>query len=385
MAKLFDQIKAFFTKEEPLKSGFFTYQSSAEAETHYRLHLRIEPDGSGILIINASTVLHLNQTAVEMVKSMMQELPFDQAIKHLQKRYNVPQLPLEADYITLQNKIKALINTPDLDPVMNLDIESELPGAQLNAPYRLDCAITYLLDSGQEVNFAPQDRVTSELTTAQWLQVIQKTFDAGIPHIIFTGGEPTLRSDLVELLQHCEDLGMVTGLLSDGKRLADKEYLESLLMAGLDHLMLTFDYEDEILWQSLAMILDEDIYTTVHLTLKPGIDLTPIIERLAGLNVNAISLSTSEKTLQPELNKLRDLITIHQIALVWDLPVPYSAFNPIEMELQQGEIISGAAYRHLYIEPDGDVLPAQGINQVMGNMLTNDWDAIWNMRRGKPE
>jgi hypothetical protein len=29
----------------------------------YRLHLRVEPDGRGLLIVNASTVLHLNPTA----------------------------------------------------------------------------------------------------------------------------------------------------------------------------------------------------------------------------------------------------------------------------------------------------------------------------------
>jgi MoaA/NifB/PqqE/SkfB family radical SAM enzyme len=31
----------------------------------------------------------------------------------------------------------------------------------------------------------------------------------------------------------------------------------------------------------------------------------------------------------------------------------------------------------LYVEPDGDVLPAQGINQVLGNFLNDAWEKIW--------
>ena len=378
MANIFDQIADFFTKKEPLKSGFYTFQSDADGQEHYRLHLRVEPDGSGILIVNASTVLHLNQTAVEMVRAIMQKIPFDKAIRQIRSRYDVPQIQLEADYISLQFKIQAIIKTPDLDPVMEFDMGSELPGTQLNAPYRLDCALTYRLENDQSQEFAPQERVTQELSTEQWYTIIQKTYDAGIPQIIFTGGEPTLRDDLPNLLLRCEKLGMVTGVLSDGRKLSDKAYLESLLGAGLDHLMLTFNQENETSWDTLKMILAEDIFTTVHLTLRPGLDLKPIIERLAEVKVNAISLSASEQSLQPELAKLRDLVAIQQTQLVWDLPVPYSQFNPITLEMEKGETISGAAYRHLYLEPDGDVLPAQGINQVMGNMLSDDWETIWN-------
>jgi len=38
-------------------------------------------------------------------------------------------------------------------------------------------------------------------------------------------------------------------------------------------------------------------------------------------------------------------------------------------------ILAGRAW--LYIEPDGDVLPAQEINQVLGNFLTDSWQKIW--------
>jgi len=380
MAQLFQEIKAFFTKKSPLEKGFYSYQSKAEDEDHYRLHLRIEPGGQGVLIVNASTILHLNQTATEMVRTLMQEMSFEDAITHLKKRYNVPKEQLEIDYNSLKNNIGTLIHTSDLDPVSYLGMEREMVAKDLNAPFRLDCAITYQLSRDQDQSYAPQDRVTNELTTKEWKQVIQKAFDAGIPHIVFTGGEPTLREDLVELLLFCEQLGMVTGLLSDGVKLADKAYLLSLLEAGLDHLMLVFDNEAQSSWDTLSMILAEDIFTTVHLTLKPGMDLKPDIDRLAEMKVNAISLSASHEGLEAELINLRNLVAIHQIELVWDQPVPYSRYNPIALELEKDETLPAAAFTDLYVEPDGDVLPAQGINKVMGNLLSDEWDAIWKKR-----
>jgi MoaA/NifB/PqqE/SkfB family radical SAM enzyme len=37
----------------------------------------------------------------------------------------------------------------------------------------------------------------------------------------------------------------------------------------------------------------------------------------------------------------------------------------------------GAGKAWMYVEPDGDVLPSQGINQVLGNFLIDPWEKIW--------
>ncbi|HEC36408.1 MAG TPA: hypothetical protein ENI39_07735, partial [Anaerolineae bacterium] len=60
---------------------------------------------------------------------------------------------------------------------------------------------------------------------------------------------------------------------------------------------------------------------------------------------------------------------------VWDLAAPYSYVNPMEMEagLSPEQVVC----QHLYVEPDGDVLPAQGYNVVLGNLLRDPWEAIW--------
>jgi len=41
------------------------------------------------------------------------------------------------------------------------------------------------------------------------------------------------------------------------------------------------------------------------------------------------------------------------------------------------QIVDGAGRAWVYVEPDGDILPAQGINVVLGNLLEDDWNIIW--------
>ena len=65
------------------------------------------------------------------------------------------------------------------------------------------------------------------------------------------------------------------------------------------------------------------------------------------------------------------------MTLIWDLPVPFSTYNPVALETQIDNLPAGAGHAWLYIEPDGDVLPAQGINQVLGNILRDPWETLW--------
>jgi MoaA/NifB/PqqE/SkfB family radical SAM enzyme len=65
--------------------------------------------------------------------------------------------------------------------------------------------------------------------------------------------------------------------------------------------------------------------------------------------------------------------------LVWDLPGPYSNRNPISLELESQHKGDGRAW--LYIEPDADVLPAQGIDTILGNILLDPWAQIWDQAK----
>ena len=380
MPNILESINRLLTPVKPLSSGIYHYQAPPDAALPYRLHLRLEPDGTGILIVNASTILHLNQTASEYAYHMIVQTSEEKMVREMTGRYRVKRQQALLDYQMLRERIQTLITTPDLDPETFLDFERTSPYTQeISAPYRLDCALTYRLSDSMDNSFAPMKRVERELTTVEWFGVFDKAWTYGIPHIVLTGGEPTLRNDLTELIAHIESNGQVVGLLSDGLKLADDDYLQSLLQTGLDHMMMTLNPSDEISWKALEKVIAADLYLSVHhtLTLQNAMNSTQVLERLMKMGVKSISLSASDPGLQNSLIQTRNQAASFGLTLVWDLPVPYSSFNPVALETQVDNLPAGSGHAWLYIEPDGDVLRVQGVNQVLGNILRDPWEKLW--------
>ena len=381
MSSIIQFIKDRFTRTKPLPAGIFTTQSG-EDEPAYRLHLRIHPDGTGILVVNASTVLHLNPTASEFAFHMIKGAAPDEVAKQASSRYNINRITAQQDFVEFRDRVQTMIHTPDLDPITFLDFERVSPNSSdLTAPLRLDCALTYNLPEGAPSADAPTKRVERELNTNEWKQVLDKAWQAGIPHVTLTGGEPTLREDLSEIISHAEKNGQVCGLLSDGLKFSDKEYLDLLLQTGLDHLLFILEPENKKSWKALGVIMPEDLFTTVHLTVdhdnqqKAG----SYLKKLSALEVTSLSLSTSDPELQESLETLKEQAAELGITLRWDLPVPYSSHNPVAFETVEDAVPEGAGKTWLYVEPDGDVLPAQGLaDQILGNFLNDPFETIYH-------
>ena len=385
MNNFFSSITQLFKPAKPIPAGVYHFQSPTTAENQYRLHLRVAANGEGLLIINASTILHLNQTATEYAYHLIKETVPDKVAQLMTNRYEINRNDARLDFFELKQKIHTLLEIPDLDPVSFLDFSREDPYAgAAAAPYRLDCAITYQLPEKSRPDLVPVKRVDRELSTEEWEKIINRSWKAGIPHLIFTGGEPTIREDLIDLIICAEKNGQVTGLLTDGYKLINDSFRNELLQSGLDHLLFVLSPTDKTSWDALRSVLDEDIHTTVHITIKPEIiaKLPQMVANLKEFGANAISISVSSPSnpqLTQALSKTQTLIAEAGIPLKWDIPVPYSEHNPISIELETTEELpSGTGKAWFYVEPDGDVLPAQGINQVLGNLLDDDWEGIWH-------
>jgi organic radical activating enzyme len=374
---------SFYNAPVSIPAGIYLYQAPLESDLPYKLHLRVEPDGSGILIINASTVLHLNQTAAEFAYHLMQGRDKAAAASAVSGRYKIPLETVQKDLDEFLTKIDALVKSEDVDPIVYFQMERVAPYSQkISAPYRLDCALTYRVSEGTASSVAPSERVSRELSTEEWKVLLKNAWEAGIPHVIFTGGEPTLREDLPELISAAEELGVVSGLLTDGHKLAEKKYTQDLLARGLDHILLLADVGEKRFWNALKVLMPLDIAVSVHATLtRENCDnFSKLLEKIAKTGVKNISLSASESGLGDELTKAGHKAAELGLTQVWDLPVPYSAFHPVALELAGNEAPQGAGKAWLYVEPDGDVLPAQGVNRVLGNLLTDPWRKIWKRR-----
>ena len=377
--KIFNRLADQFKKVQPLPEGLYHKQIEGQP---LRLHLRLRNDGSGLLILNASTVLQLNPTAAEYAYHYIKGTSPADAAKEVAARYRTSRSVAMEDYTDFSNRIQTLIETPDLDPVSYLDFERVAPhSADLTAPLRLDCALTYNVTPGTKPEAAPSKRVTRELTTEEWTSVLDKAWLAGIPHITFTGGEPTLRADLPALIAHAEKNGQVCGLLTDGMKLADKKYLNELLQTGLDHILLILDPKKNEAWKAIQNIVPEDLFLTVHVTVsqKTVKDAEKTVRKLSELGVHHLSLSAPEKTYLGDMLALQTTANELGFTLHWDLPVPYSENNPVAAETEEEQVPSGAGRAWLYVEPDGDVLPAQGqAGSVLGNILADPWEKLYH-------
>ena len=376
-----DFIKQLFTPVKPLPAGMHHTQVNPQDRDPYRLHLQLRNDGSGMLVVNASTVLHLNPTAAEYAYHFIKGTPADQTAKEISSRYRIKKSVAMDDFLKFAERIETLIDTPDLDPVTYLDFERVAPHSEaLTAPLRLDCALTYQLPKGSKAEYAPTKRVDRELTTEEWRKVLDIAWEAGILHVTLTGGEPTLRDDLPAIIEKAEQNGQVCGLLTDGLKLADKQYLDTLLQTGLDHLLFLLQPEDKKSWKALETIMPEDIFVTVHWTVSPEHlkDANQTLERLASLGVTSLSLSIADDSLKDALTMLTDRAAELGLSLTFDLPVPYSEDNPVSLEVEEDQVPSGAGKAWLYVEPDGDVLPAQGMaDTILGNILRDPWEDIY--------
>lgn len=369
-----------FTKVESLPAGIHHGQWSPPNSPPYRIHLRLQQDGSGVLILNASTVVHLNPTAAEYAYNFIKGTDEQAAARSIASRYRVSRQTALQDFRNFASRIETLATTVDLDPVAFLDIDRVPPhSVSLTAPLRLDCALTYRLPPGTSAEYAPVKRVNRELATDEWRQILEGAWQAGIPHVTFTGGEPTLRDDLVALIEHAERLGQVCGLLTDGLKLTESAYLGALLQSGLDHLLVILQPARPESWKALEAVLAADIFVTAHLTLgKQNLEgAEGHLQRLADAGCKSLSLTFQNADLPSA--QLRDAAADLGLALKHDLPVPYSADNPVTRETTEEAPPDGAGRAWIYVEPDGDVLPAQGLaDQVLGNILKDPWEKIYH-------
>jgi hypothetical protein len=236
----------------------------------YRVHLRVEPDGRGLLIVNASTVLHLNETATAYAWHFLQGHDDEETALWISRHFRVTRGRARRDGRLIRDQIQALAEGEDQDPVVVMGMDRSEPYADRpSAPYRLDLALTFRTADGSKDDPRAGRRVDRELETDEWKAILSQAWSAGIPHVVFTGGEPTTRADLSQLVRHAESLGQVSGVVTAGDRLADAARLDRLLRAGVDHLLVVVDPDAPDSLHGLKHAVDADVFCAAHLTLAP--------------------------------------------------------------------------------------------------------------------
>lgn len=115
------------------------------------------------------------------------------------------------------------------------------PTASAQRPYTLVAELTYRCPLRCLYCSNPVQREVEtrpELDTSTWKQTLTQAEALGVVQTHFTGGEPLLRADLTELVQHAHDVGLYTSLITSALGLT-RARLEQLAEAGLDHVQVS--------------------------------------------------------------------------------------------------------------------------------------------------
>jgi pyrroloquinoline quinone biosynthesis protein E len=91
------------------------------------------------------------------------------------------------------------------------------------------------------------EKVNTELSTEDWQKVMRQAAQLGILQVHLSGGEPTARRDLVDIVRTASEAGLYTNLITAAV-LLKREQLEALKDAGLDHVQISIqdvDYNAE--------------------------------------------------------------------------------------------------------------------------------------------
>jgi radical SAM protein with 4Fe4S-binding SPASM domain len=381
-----------------------------------REHIFIRPEDR-LLILRPNKVYHLNGTAVKMLSLLYSAQPIDvSALTHdFAARYQTSEEQIEHDLETLLDSVRWMLKG---QPGYGTAVRRTPFGThEIKYPVLSEIALTYRCNNRCTFCYASApDRgpAVDEMTTDEVKRIIDKIVDqAKVPTVSFTGGEPTLRRDLPELIAYAKSRNMRANLITNGTRCANADFVARLKEAGLNSAQVSLEAAEAEIHnrvvgnprafdqtvQGIKHLKAAGIHTHTNTTINQHNvgHLHPLIDFLADLGQEYLSMNMVIRTgdavgsdepteigyreIGPLVLSLKKHAEERGLRFVWYSPVPYCLFNPAQHGL--GSQSCAAADGLLSINPAGDVLPCSSFERGLGNLLREDFDTIWNTRTAK--
>jgi pyrroloquinoline quinone biosynthesis protein E len=284
----------------------------------------------------------------------------------------------------------------------------------MNAPVKVDAPVGMLAELTHRCplqcpycsNPLQLDRKSAELDTETWKRVFSEAYDLGILQVHLSGGEPTVREDIVEIVAHCASLGLYTNLITSGVLLSE-DRLRAMIEAGLDHVQLSLQDVDPVNADQIAgfkgghqkkialgkLVVAAGVPLTVNAVIhRRNIDTLPLMIELAesmGAKRTEVAHTqyygwalANRAALMPTWDQVKAAVAIVEAArerlkgrMVVDQVVPdYYARYP-------KPCMGGWAAKALNVTPSGKVLPCHAAEQIPGLTFPSvrefSLDEIW--------
>lgn len=284
----------------------------------------------------------------------------------------------------------------------------------MKAPHRMDLMVSAMTKDGfwhcnqQCVHCYAAGQVHAdekELSTEEWKKILDHLREVGVPQVTFTGGEPTMREDLVELIDHAR--WFVTRLNTNGIKLT-ADYCRQLKDASLDSMQITFYSCDKEIHNKLVGADRFDaVVSGIDTALKLGMNIsvnTPLckdnrdyaktLSFLEGMGVKYVTCSGLittgnagtgvSETQQLSVDEIRDILRdAAEFAYSHGMEISFTSPGWIDQDFCSEIGIAmpscGACLSNMAITPSGNVVPCQSwlSDEPLGNILTDEWKTIW--------
>ena len=438
-------IPKLFRKTKTVKG----IQAYMDEVFHEVLHTTLNPDGPGairihlippkkeenelnpsIAIINGADIVPVNFAWAVMLAEMIREtnqydgheineeqihLILENAAENVKKV--IPVLSrnrIRKDIRTIYETIRQIAYREEVTTdVHYMSIGDYAPF--MTAPHRMDLMVSAMTKNGKWhcnqkcVHCYAADQIHAEeeeLSTESWKQILDHCRAAGIPQVTFTGGEPTMREDLFELIGYSR--WFISRLNTNGIKLTES-FCKKLHEAELDSVQITFyspdpqvhnklvgadHYEDTAkgLDNALAEGLSVSINTPLCRLNKDYIKTLEYLHEKGVIYVTCSGLITTGNAALEASERLQ--LSSEELEAILREAVAYCNEHGMEIaftspgwirqevfeELHIPSPTCGACLSNMAVTPGGNVVPCQSwlSDEPLGNILKDDWETIWD-------
>lgn len=379
-------------------------------------------NGQDIIPVNVAWSILLSELIKEVNKYSGREVTKEEtdsivnnAVKSVKKVF--PMLPkriIKRDIFRIMNTFTQIAYGQIPDEEIDYMTMGDY-AAFMRAPHRMDLLVSAMTKEGKwhcnqncvHCYAAGQEHVSeNELSTEEWKHIIDKCKDNCIPQLTFTGGEPTMREDLFDLIDYAR--WFVTRLNTNGIKLT-KEYCERLASVSLDSCQITFYSGDEDKHNTLVgakqyqntlagiknalaaglnisintplCTLNKDYVATLRFLHELGVEYVTC----SGMICTGNALTAISEDMQLTGEELKAVLKeAYEFCKANAMEISFTSPGWIEKEffdeLGMSTPTCGACLSNMAITPGGNVVPCQSYlsDELLGNMLQDDWDSIWN-------
>lgn len=351
-----------------------------------RLHLRVDPDGAGMLVANGSEGAYLSAVGVLMADRVLRGQG-DGAIKAaVRAAFRGATVGEVSDDLWQVRRLIDDLTTPGA----RFPVTRQRGATTAGGPRRLAAPLRACLEQG--------DPETGAV-------LLRKLWEAGVAHVTVLGEPAREAAEVVRLVECAQDLGMIAGLRGLASWWSE-EVLRAAAQAGLDYLTVVVAGAEAQAHDALtiagdlarveaawALCREQELCAVAQVPLTDasmfgiGETLRWVAARGAG-HCEVFALACEDDGSEADRGGAIPARGLGQAAVMvseaaemlgigvsWDPPVWHERAGGLGEAVRRGP--RAGAEVSVRVRASGEVLPARGVGYCAGNLLSQEWATIW--------